>query len=119
MKKEFSIALSLFILLIACGKDPVAVETGTIQGTVYNFDTGEIIGKAHIFTIPPSSAVTTDSINGTFKILHVDPGVYRVISEKTTFDSTGVNVTVLADEKTIADIALKVSDSTAVDTTGS
>lgn len=117
MKKIILIVLTLAILfLMACGSDPVQEETGTIEGVVYDYSTGDWVGKANIITIPPSSAVTSDSLTGFFKILHVDPGVYRVRATKIGYDSTGVNISVLAGEKTIADIALRI-DTTLVDTT--
>ncbi|MCB0284676.1 MAG: carboxypeptidase regulatory-like domain-containing protein [Calditrichaeota bacterium] len=117
MKLQFLsiIFLAILVFIAACGTDPVKEETGTIEGVVYDFNTGDFVGKANIFTIPPSSSVTSDSVTGIFKILHVDPGVYRVRANKIGYDSTGVSISVIAAEKTIADIALKV-DSTFADT---
>ena len=116
MKKFVSFYfVTVVFILIACGSNPTKVDTGTIEGIIYNFNSGDVVGKANIVTVPPSSSVTSDSISGSFKILHVDPGVYRVRAKKVGYDSTGVNITVLAGEKTIADIALRI-DSTYVDT---
>jgi len=112
------ISLFLFFLLLACGEEVAPVTTGSIKGVVYDFDTGAILGQANIHTIPPSSAVTSDTINGEFEIKHVDVGVYRVVAQRTGYDSTSVNITVVADDKSIADIALTVFDSTKVDTSG-
>ena len=112
-----SLLILIVFLLLSCGSDPVADETGTIEGNVYNFNTGEIVGMANVVTIPPSSAVTSDSINGGFKILHVDPGVYKVRAEKVGFDSSSVNISVIAGEKTIADVFLR-ADTSSSDTTG-
>lgn len=113
---NLTVLFSILMLFInACGTDPVKEETGTIEGIVYDFSTGDYVGKANIVTIPPSSSVTSDSVSGNFKILHVDPGVYRVRANKIGYDSTGVSISVIAAEKTIADIALKV-DSTFADT---
>jgi len=82
---------------------------------VYDFTTGEIIGNANIVTIPPSGSVTSDTLTGEFKILHVDPGVYHVRADKNGYDTSGVDISVIKDDKTIADIPLK-TDSTFIDT---
>jgi Carboxypeptidase regulatory-like domain len=105
----------VLLLFFNCGQSPVKPTTGSIEGVVYDFSTGALIGNANIVTTPPSSSVTSDTLTGAFKILHVDPGVYRVRAEKIGYDSTGVSIAVIADDKTIADIALK-TDTTFVDT---
>jgi hypothetical protein len=113
-KTVFLILIS--IIIIACGEEVVEPTSGTIEGTIYNFLSGDVIGNASIVTTPPSSSVTSDTLTGTFKILHVDPGVYRVHAERIGYDSSGVNISVIVDEMTTADIALKL-DTTYVDTT--
>jgi hypothetical protein len=117
---KFSITVLLLISMIfiytGCGDTPVEETTGTIEGIVYDFTTGDIIGKANVKTDPPSSSVTTDSITGEYKILHVDPGIYRVTAEKTGYDTSGVSISVIAGEATVADVTLKY-DSIQVDTT--
>jgi hypothetical protein len=114
MKKVILIISLAFLNLffIQCGEDPVEETTGTIEGVVYNFASSEVIGNAFVITNPPSSSVTTDSLKGSFKIEHVDPGLYRVIGNKVGFDSAGVNISVLAGEKTTADIALLADTTT-------
>jgi Carboxypeptidase regulatory-like domain len=114
--KNILFSIALIFLIQNCGQDPVKPTTGSIEGVVYDFSTGALIGNANIVTTPPSSSVTSDTLTGAFTILHVDPGVYRVRAQKVGYDSTGVNIAVIADDKTIADIALK-TDSTLVDTT--
>jgi len=115
-RKNILSVILIFAVIIACGEDPVKTTTGTIEGVVYDFSAGDPIGNANIVTTPPSGSVTSDTLTGAFKILHVDPGVYHVRAEKIGYDSSGVNISVIADDKTIADIALKV-DSSFVDTT--
>lgn len=118
MLKKILIPLALFILILNCKEDPVKVETGTIKGVVYDYKSGEIVPKAHIFTIPPTGSVTSDTLTGEFKILHVDPGTYSVYGRKTGYDSSNVNITIIADDITIADLAL-MPDSTQKDTSKS
>ncbi len=115
-KKNIGLVVLISLIIFACGEDPVKTTTGTIEGIVFDFSTGEIIGNANIVTDPPSSSVTSDTVTGVFKILHVEPGVYHVTGEKIGYDTSGVNISVIADDKTIADIAL-TADSTYVDTT--
>ncbi|KAA3615650.1 MAG: carboxypeptidase regulatory-like domain-containing protein [Calditrichaeota bacterium] len=114
--KSIIALLSVIIIIFACGEDPVKVTTGTINGVVYDYSSGTTIGNANIVTQPPSSSVTSDTLTGEFKILHVEPGIYHVRAQKSGYDSAGVDISVIADDKTIADIALRV-DSTFVDTT--
>lgn len=117
MKLIYSLIFIIFtVSIFSCGEDPVQEETGSIEGVVYDFESGEFIGLANISTIPPSSAVTSSSQNGSFKILHVDPGMYRVQAKKNGYDSSGVNISILAGEKTVADIVL-LPDTTVIDTT--
>jgi len=110
---KVSVAIVLMALL-GCGQDPAEETTGTIEGVVYGFENGNLIGKAHIFTDPPSSAVTSDTLLGAYKILHVEPGIYRVRAQKTGFDTTSVRISVMAGEKTKADLAMR-RDSSVVD----
>ncbi len=115
-KRSVLATFTIFIVIIACAEDPVKVTTGTIEGVVYDFSTGDVVESANIVTTPPSGSVTSDTLTGTFIILHVEPGVYRVLADKIGYDTTGVNISVIADDVTIADIALR-ADSTVVDTT--
>lgn len=109
MKRVIKLNFVVLIILLfwACSKVPTAVTTGSIEGTISDFTSGLPIGKANVTTMPPSSAVTSDSTTGLFIIDHVDPGIYSVYAEKVGFDSAAVNVSVVAEQKTIADIALK------------
>lgn len=105
---KFNVSLILLVTLLACGATPTADNTGKIEGTVSSFSTGLPVGFANITTVPPTSAVTSDSTTGMFTILHVDPGIYKVHAEKAGYDTANVNISVVAGEKSIADIALKL-----------
>ncbi len=112
--KTLVMILSLF-LLIQCTKPTQAPTTGSIEGTVFNFNTGNFIGGAHIVTSPPTSAVLSDTLAGLFKIDHVDPGIYRITAVKYGFDTSSVSVSVIAGQVTTADITLR-PDTSFVDT---
>ena len=62
-------------------------------------------------TDPPTSSVTTDSL-GFYQILNVPAGVYVISARKVGYDSTTVDVSVLAEQTTIGDVPLS-ADSTA------
>ncbi len=112
--KKIIMILSLF-LLMQCTKPTEDPTTGSIEGTVFNFNTGNFIGGVHIVTVPPTSAVLSDTLAGLYKIDHVDPGVYRITAVKYGFDTSSVSVSVLAGQITTADITLR-PDTSGVDT---
>ncbi len=96
------------ILLINCSSDPPTKtsDSGKIKGTVYNAENGAAIGKALVYTTPPTSAVTTDTTTGAYEIGNVEIGRYHVTAIKAGYDSAGVNISVTGGNTTIADISL-------------
>jgi hypothetical protein len=103
---------SFLILLASCGGEETTepIATGTINGFVYDGYANAAIDTAEVITNPPSSAVITDD-KGEYKILNVEPGVYRVTAYKMGYDSAGVYISVSAGNTTIADIPLLVDTS--------
>ena len=102
------------LLLTACqnAQEPEsAAFTGTITGEVYDKSTGTGLDLANVRTDPPTSSVTTDSL-GFYQILNVPAGVYVISARKVGYDSTTVDVSVLAEQTTIGDVPLS-ADSTA------
>ncbi len=104
---KYIILILSLLLLVQCTKPTEDPTTGSIEGTVFNFNTGGFIGGAHIVTTPPTSAVLSDTLAGMYKIEHVDPGVYRITAVKYGFDTSSVSVSVIAGNITTADITLK------------
>ncbi len=78
---------------------------GAICGRVIASDTGTSIPAANVSTDPPTGSVTTDA-QGNFSILNVPPGDYTVTSNKPSYRSASVRVSVLAGQMTIADLHL-------------
>jgi len=86
--------------------NPVVPVTTGIAGNVTSFITGNQISQATITTTPATNSVTTD-IYGDYILDNIAPGSYKVTAYKTTFDSSTISVTVIADKTTRADIAIK------------
>lgn len=100
--------LSILSLLIAtCSDSPTkGADTGKINGTVYDAESGTAINKALVLTTPPTSAVTTDTA-GLYQISNVQSGTYHVRASKAGYDSAGVDISVSDGNITTADISLK------------
>ena len=101
------LSVIFLIFLINCsGDSPTKTsDSGKIKGTVYNAESGNAIGKALVFTTPPTSAVTTDT-TGAYEISNVEIGKYHVTAIKAGYDSAGVKISVSGGNTTIADISL-------------
>ncbi len=106
----------LVLTLLTCGKQPEDPTTGSIEGRVYDYALGVIVPMAHVETQPPTSAVISDTVNGDYKIEHVDPGIYKIIVTKFGYDSSMVSISVVAGQTTQADVFLK-PDTAQTDTT--
>lgn len=113
MKHIILIIITLFFW--ACSKQPEDPTTGTIEGNVYDYTNGLVVPMAHVETVPPTSAVISDTATGLFSIEHVDPGVYQIMATKFGYDSSKVSVSVVAGQTTRADVFLR-PDSLPADT---
>jgi len=110
------ILLILSLTAFSCKKSssssPVEPPThGTIKGTTTDFGTGYPLEGVNIYSEPASSFVKTD-VNGNYQISTVEPGTYKVVATKISYDTLAVNVTVVAGATAVADFILVKSDTT-------
>lgn len=104
-RKWLSPIIILFLTFFTSCQKPVLFDDEiSIQGKVFNTETGEGIPGAAVSTIPPTSTVATDN-NGYYKIKNVSPGMYKIKAEKNGFVSSEVTVKVV-DQDVTADIGL-------------
>ncbi len=108
MWKILLIAFVGVMLLTACGGSEEATEpvlTGTISGFIYDAETSLPIALSNVTSVPPTSAVTTDT-TGTYAILNVDPETYVISASKIGYITGTSNISVSAGNETIADVFL-------------
>ncbi|MBL1212570.1 MAG: hypothetical protein HND52_04315 [Ignavibacteriae bacterium] len=114
LTKLAAITLLLLLSISACKSDeenPIEpITVGAIQGQVTSAVNGLSITKANIFTVPPTSRVTTDA-DGNYLISNVEPGEYTITASKEGMDTLNAEVTVAAGAETKADFILNQYDS--------
>ena len=108
--KSFALLILISILSIsACKSDeenPLEPSTvGVIEGQITSAANGNSIAKANVFTVPPTSYVTTDA-EGNYLISNVEPGEYTITASKDGMDTLQTDVTVAAGVNTKADFIL-------------
>jgi len=91
---------------------------GQITGTVKNSKTFIPIENVNLTTQPVTSSITSD-VTGKYTFVNVSPGTYTLLSKKVGYDSTTINVNVIAGQITKADIYITEKDTTVPPTTGS
>lgn len=106
------IILSLpFILINSCDKPILGPSsTGSISGTVMDYNTNQEIGNVNITTNPPTSSLVTNS-NGTFNIPNIASGNYSINASKHGYADNSVTVNVEYGSQTEAVILLKPTTS--------
>ena len=93
-------------------------QYGQITGTILNAKTFIPIENVNLTSTPVTSSITSDPF-GKYTFVNVIPGQYVIKSEKIGYDTTLINVNVLAGQITKADIYLTETDTTTPPTTGS
>lgn len=79
---------------------------GSLEGTVIRSTSNTGINAAIIMTIPSTTVKTTD-LSGKFLFEKLNPGTYKIITEKTGYISDTTEVVIESGAKTIATIILK------------
>jgi len=113
-----TIIFFLPVFLFSCGGEDKATtepaQTGTITGVISDAETSLPISYASITTMPPTSAVTTDTL-GLYSIENVFPDTFSVIATKSGYRPDSALIAVTAGNVTIGDIHL-YTDSTTIST---
>ncbi len=104
--KTFILGLFL-ITLFSCDKPALGPSsTGSIVGSVKDYNTGKNISNVNITTSPPTSSLVTDS-NGKFILDNIASGNYTIAASKYGYTDNSVTVSVAYGSQTQADIFLK------------
>ncbi len=107
------ITLGILIFFISCGEeDPAGPETGTIQGTVSDIDTKELINEVEI-KINDKVVFTTD---GNYKIIQIPTGNHKIFAKKDVYVLFVAEVTIRSGDN-IHNIELEKMTSYCVRTT--
>jgi hypothetical protein len=101
---KYSTSLIAFFLLLTVSS---FAQDATIRGVVRDDATGEPVMYANVYISGTSNGVSTN-LDG-FYSLNVEPGTYRVVCMYLGYDSTVVEVTVVADQVLNQSITLKES----------
>jgi hypothetical protein len=122
MKNSFVFTLIIFFLAISCRENSTKPDegTGSIRGKVYDAKTHEPLGWVEISTTPATSIQITDT-TGSFRILNVPAGDYKLRAYKYGDQIKEANVRVFGGKETIADLLMTkgfFSTTLSTDTTG-
>lgn len=99
----------LAIALYSCDKPTLGPDsTGSIKGTVRDYDTNKTLSNVNITTSPPTSSLVTDS-NGNFTINNIASGNYSINASKYGYTGNSVTVNVNYGQNTEAVIFMKPS----------
>lgn len=94
------------------------LTVGNIEGFVFNSVTLLPISQVNITTNPVTGSFVTAS-DGSFSIPSIEPGEYKLISEKVGFDAVQISISVREKQTTVANIFLVPPDTTEVPVYGS
>lgn len=108
LKKLLILALVLTPMLFGCKEDtPVTPNTnGIISGVVLDFDTAVPLENVFVSTIPITTTVKTDA-QGRFTLENLEAQVYKLVVEKSGYDSYTISISVLSTKTTQITVPLK------------
>lgn len=97
--------LPLCLFVATCSEDETN-PFGTIYGVVVDAESAEPLQGAKI-TLTPSGKSTVTGNDGSYELMDLEPGQYKVTAQATGFRSSLKNVTVVAGERAMGDISLQ------------
>lgn len=97
--------LPLCLFMAACSEDETN-PFGTIYGVVVDAESTEPLQGAKI-TLTPSGKSTVTGNDGSYELVDLEPGQYKVTAQAAGFRSSLKNVTVVAGERAMGDISLQ------------
>lgn len=98
------ILISLFFVT-ACARDIVDL-TGSITGTVKDYDSGELISNCQISITPGGESLSTGS-DGQFEFKDLEQGTYNLAFKKSGYEDATKSVSVIAGQSAKIQLALK------------
>lgn len=93
-------------------KLPSAI-TGTISGTIKDYDNGQLISNCNV-SLSPGGVSKTSSSSGTYEFSELAPGSYSLTFSKAGYEDSNSTVTVTAGKTSTADVLLKAKSSFAL-----
>ncbi|MEI6090677.1 MAG: carboxypeptidase regulatory-like domain-containing protein [bacterium] len=108
LKKLLILVVLLSPILFGCKEDtPVTPSTnGNIAGVVLDFDSALPLENVFVSTIPITTTVKTDA-QGRFTLENLEAQVYKLVVEKSGYDSYTTSISVLATKTTQITVPLK------------
>lgn len=105
------LALPLLLLgLVGCKEATLGPNlTGSIEGTVMDYDTNETLAGVSITTSPPTGAYVTDA-GGAFTLEDLETGNYTITANKPGYQKNAVTVSVKENRTTQAVIFLEMEE---------
>lgn len=112
MKRIIKLLVILFLSLfaISCAKDIVDL-TGSIQGTVKDYDSGELLGNCRVSLSPGGESASTDA-NGSFSFDDLEPGGYTLSFSKSGYSDETQDVTVVTGQTSKVTVYLMLPSAT-------
>jgi len=95
----------LAILAISCAKDIVDL-TGSVNGTVKDYNNGQLISNCLISISPGGASYTTDS-SGQFEFKDLEPGEYSLTFKRSGYEDSSHNVTITAGKESSIQVLMK------------
>ncbi len=92
--KAFLLSIIAIAALSSCAKDIVDL-TGSITGTVKDYDNGQLIPNCQVSMTPGGKSLTTGN-DGQFEFEGVEPGSYTLSFKKSGYEDASSNVSVVA-----------------------
>ena len=108
MKRTATLLLLGVALLLVAPTSSLAQEAGTVQGTVLDQQSGDILPGANI-TIQETGFGTATEEDGTFRITGIPPGEYTLEASFVGYETETRNVTVQGGSSTSLRIQLEVT----------
>ena len=105
-------ALICALFLSSCAKEIVDL-TGSINGTIKDYNSGALIANCRVSLSPGGKAVTSSS-SGIYEFTDLTPGDYTLTFSKAGYNDEKTAVTVVAASTVTADVLLKMKSAFAV-----
>jgi hypothetical protein len=99
--------VAVWLLISGCKEGTLGPEiTGSIAGTVLDYQTGNPIAGASVTTSPPSGAIVTNA-QGRFTVDDIDAGNYTISVKKPGYKSNSVTINVRENRTTEATLFME------------
>lgn len=110
MKRFLKLLIPLFLFSTLFSCKPSEYDTfGSIYGVVSDMTTAEPVGNVTVVLSPGGTSLMTGS-DGRFEYQSLEPQQYTITVQKNGYSTNRKSITVLAGEKTEANISIRKND---------